>query len=180
MKTTRYNFNVRGKLWRRGIWGICHLSAFRRKERKRKMKDEEYFDTRKRFIYVMQRSRQTGQRSLHWKRNFSWDIVGEVEFSLKNFKEWSQIFRIFEIVVTSVRNMWRQRSPCTSGWPATLLMKSFKKNPLILSEPKLCFIKRKSVLYLLLKVKHFKLSNTNFVKLFFLFFIRSQTRFLDV
>ena len=112
------------------------------KERKRKIKDEEYFDTRKRFIYVMQRSRQTGQRSLHWKRNFSWDIVGEVEVRLKIFKEWSQIFRIFEIVATSVRNMWRQRSPCTSGWPATLLMKSFKKNPLILSEPKLCFIKR--------------------------------------
>ena len=48
----------------------------------------------------------------------------------------------FEIVVTSVRNMWRQRSPCTSGWPATLLMNSFKRNPLILYEPKLCFIIR--------------------------------------
>ena len=91
-------------------------------------KDEEYFDTRERFINVMQRSRQTGQRSLHWKRNFSWDVVGEVEFRLKSFKEWSQIFRIFEIVVTSVRNMWRQRSPCTSGWPATLLMNSFKQD----------------------------------------------------
>ena len=90
----------------------------------------------------MQRSRQTGQRSLHWKRNFSWDVVGEVEFRLKSFKGWSQIFRVFEIVVTSVRNMWRQRSPCTSGWPATLLMKSFKRNPLILYEPKLCFIIR--------------------------------------
>ena len=87
----------------------------------------------------MQRSRQTGQRSLHWKRNFSWDVVGEVEFRLKSFKEWSQVFRMFEIVVTSVRNMWRQRSPCTSGWPATLLMNSFKRNPSILLEPKLCF-----------------------------------------
>ena len=38
--------------------------------------------------------------------------------------------------------MWRQRSPCTSGWPATLLMNSFKRNPLILSQPKLCFIIR--------------------------------------
>ena len=40
---------------------------------------------------------------------------------------WMLVCLLIIRLVTSVRNMWRQRSPCTRGWPATLLMKSCGK-----------------------------------------------------